>query len=597
MAELVNVAKGKRAWQSSLSKWSKPDDAERALNDDGKRDYSFHTDLEDNPWWVVDLGGQYPIHSIVAGNRRKAEQKKSRTLTVEASRDGKVWTTIHSGRLYWQGDLVLPVGGNLLARYVRLSLMERHYLHLSKVEVLVKKAEFIVKSVRSDGLGCRLVALLNTVYLSKLLNTDYRFAWRDQISGLATDFSKDVTIGNANILGHSIEPASEIFAAEFVRDKFINAGMQESRLSGKRRITAEALHSPDLRNEPGALFTPLLGLSDLLDPDIAPNDAYGIPDVFESIPFSAKFKAAIQAAREVDLSPNTAVLHIRSGDIVFGPYRMHGRRFVNRAVSLPLAKLAVERLQQLNYDVMVFGEDIQSMEYLRDKYRIRLASDVVRPDESGNAQRAIFDIVLMSRAQEIWAGGSGFAAIATDISRVAKPFIIHKMFKPEEHAHAILDDLKANSHEYHPMQSAFGYWQLYCSAANFFEPDERVRLLEAAEAFDQTNPVYSFAKGSELFNNGDEQGAEHALQMMFASGWEGAVAAIAGQYGNKFHLGEFFHYLAPLAEQRLPYASIASAIVSNSQNGQAKAMSDLARALMENPQHERLREAIEALAA
>jgi len=133
---LTDLAKGKKAWLSSESKWSKPNDAWRAMDDDGQRDFSFHTGQEDNPWWLIDLTQVYRLFFIVVGNRRKTCQELAGTLTVEVSDDLQAWETIHTGQVFWDGDLTFPLMGYMSARYVKLSLRAaRTCFHLAKVEI------------------------------------------------------------------------------------------------------------------------------------------------------------------------------------------------------------------------------------------------------------------------------------------------------------------------------------------------------------------------------------------------------------------------------------------------------------------------------
>lgn len=141
----LNVALSKAARQSSLSQWSKEEDASGAVNGKPLRDFAFHTDVEDRPWWELDLGHPYPLHRIVIHNRRHRDyQARGRTLRAEVSVDGKTWTTVHSGLCYFgatgSGEpLSIPLDGRVLGRYLRLSLDERNPLHLSQVEVFASR--------------------------------------------------------------------------------------------------------------------------------------------------------------------------------------------------------------------------------------------------------------------------------------------------------------------------------------------------------------------------------------------------------------------------------------------------------------------------
>ena len=83
------------ASQSSRSEYSRPDDPQGAVN--GVRDgrFGFHTALEEDPWWQVDLGQVMPIGEIRIYNRIDQEAARARTLIVLVSDDGVAWGCIH----------------------------------------------------------------------------------------------------------------------------------------------------------------------------------------------------------------------------------------------------------------------------------------------------------------------------------------------------------------------------------------------------------------------------------------------------------------------------------------------------------------------
>jgi hypothetical protein len=53
---LTDIAPLGRAIQSSLSKWSKPNDAQKAVMNISDVNFAFHTDKKQNPWWELTLG-------------------------------------------------------------------------------------------------------------------------------------------------------------------------------------------------------------------------------------------------------------------------------------------------------------------------------------------------------------------------------------------------------------------------------------------------------------------------------------------------------------------------------------------------------------
>ena len=117
------------------------------------QDFGIVTELQDAPWWRVDLIDGSPLEAIVVHNRRDGFQDAARTLKIEISDDGIGWTTIHSGISHF-GDrsngvpLNIPLGSKVWARYVRLSLTERAHLHLSQVEILADASKIKIIQIR-----------------------------------------------------------------------------------------------------------------------------------------------------------------------------------------------------------------------------------------------------------------------------------------------------------------------------------------------------------------------------------------------------------------------------------------------------------------
>jgi hypothetical protein len=141
--QFVDVALGKPATQSSASRWSKPDDAARAVSGTMPAAFAFHTDFEEQPWWQVDLLESHPIEAIVIHNRLDGFEERAKTLKVETSEDGQSWILVHAGLAVFSGGdagppLELPLKGLVRGRLVRISLTEAEYLHLARVEVLVR---------------------------------------------------------------------------------------------------------------------------------------------------------------------------------------------------------------------------------------------------------------------------------------------------------------------------------------------------------------------------------------------------------------------------------------------------------------------------
>lgn len=136
--EKINLAEGKPSSMSSVFGVYGAH-----LGNDGNTDGMtnwFHTDLEDKPWWQVDLTSVQSIKSFEVYNREDGSTERSRKLVIQGSLDGKTWNNLYThngtdiGGLTGREPLVVRIW-RTQARYVRIQLAERNYLHLSEVRV------------------------------------------------------------------------------------------------------------------------------------------------------------------------------------------------------------------------------------------------------------------------------------------------------------------------------------------------------------------------------------------------------------------------------------------------------------------------------
>ncbi len=141
-----NLALGKEASQSSTAmEWGGKWDASRGV--DGVKtgnlfEGGFHTDNEQNPWWQVDLGSIYEIAEVRIYNRLDCCSDRAKTIEVLLSEDGESWRNVysHNGSTFGGADgnyLCVNVDGQT-ARYVRVQLQEKNWLHLDEVEVYAR---------------------------------------------------------------------------------------------------------------------------------------------------------------------------------------------------------------------------------------------------------------------------------------------------------------------------------------------------------------------------------------------------------------------------------------------------------------------------
>ena len=103
--------------------------------------YSFHTDFEKEPWWMVDLGEVVRLKEIKIFNAEAAIARRSAKFALEYSLDNKVWNLLHERTDetpfggYDGNPFVWRATQPAVASYVRIRLTSENWLHLDQVEV------------------------------------------------------------------------------------------------------------------------------------------------------------------------------------------------------------------------------------------------------------------------------------------------------------------------------------------------------------------------------------------------------------------------------------------------------------------------------
>jgi hypothetical protein len=102
--------------------------------------WGFHTAEQDAPWWQVDLGAPRAVDRVAIWNRCDATAPRISNLVLLVSQDAQVWTPVftNNGAVFLGFTDGKPLDARLApvtARYVRIQLPGRVYLHLDEVEV------------------------------------------------------------------------------------------------------------------------------------------------------------------------------------------------------------------------------------------------------------------------------------------------------------------------------------------------------------------------------------------------------------------------------------------------------------------------------
>ncbi|WP_081107220.1 discoidin domain-containing protein [Gluconobacter potus] len=102
---------------------------------------AFHTNIEKNPWWSIELKSRAHIKQIIIFNRCDNEEYNRRLskFSLLKSDDGIYWEEFFekTDTRYIGGEFGEPlqIETDFLARYIKIVLKETSFLHLSKFNI------------------------------------------------------------------------------------------------------------------------------------------------------------------------------------------------------------------------------------------------------------------------------------------------------------------------------------------------------------------------------------------------------------------------------------------------------------------------------
>ncbi|ELH8770734.1 discoidin domain-containing protein, partial [Campylobacter jejuni] len=496
--DLLDIAIDKKAFQSSLSRWSKTNDPQRAIDSNLESvDYAFHTNLENSPWWMVDLEKEYAIEIIRIFNRIYCFHEVARKLTIEISKDGKTWLLIHKGLSSFlkagiECEVVLPIP--MKARYVKISLDGKGYLHLSKIQVMIRKSTrplFI--GARVDGLGCRILAILNAMYLAHKENAHFGFIWSEKTNFNGEVFEKEK---QANFIGRNIGNELEIFDKKFIEKySYTNSGLSHNYgINAEKKIKyANLLKEKNYHEVDYLYYISSVDLSVWIE-EIDQKDYYeNIKTMWNLIEFSADVSFLINEAKKIHKNLGQFIsLHIRSGDIIVADGFKNLGNWWYKAMPLEIAMGIIESIF-CDANVVVFGDDEELVvaleKYYNKKRKLFSVNSLFNVSVLKDTHRAIFEITLMSYSEKIYTGGSNFARLANLIAFSKNPDPYYKILSLQQRYSYIKKNLgfiKLNSY-----QKAYSYFYIFMLSRELnFDIEERLKYIKKALRYDNSNDLY-----------------------------------------------------------------------------------------------------------
>ncbi|WP_292861930.1 hypothetical protein [Mesorhizobium sp.] len=356
-------------------------------------------------------------------------------------------------------------------------------------------------ATRTDGLGGRLLAMANAKTLADRLGYRFGFTWN----------SRKITDQES----HTVDLVQNIFSAEFIARHWLGEKIRSADFDilGNTAFAPSDLEAMASRGgRRGWICNEFNALDFFRDGGSSPLQR---SETLRGFGFASAVWRALDAAATCRLPGPMAALHLRSGDIVHGSNR---RRliFADKVIPSTLAKAIVSELSSKGLTTLLVGQDRAMLDYLQARTGALRTDDFGAGEFKDEALGAFFEMALMARCRQIHAGTSIYAVVASvmgDMPCVGPG----ALFGKSRAADIILEELRTNEADYHPLEAAFGYQWTFLALEGETSPTRARELLNKAQALDPENDGYDLKMAAAHFRDGDYAAGEAILKSRMLS--------------------------------------------------------------------------------
>lgn len=530
---MINIAPRGIASQSSMSKWSKKNDAQRAVME-LKDDFSFHTgvDNEESGWWMLELDNNYLVKTIQIENRVNTKyQMVSSSVEVKVSSDGVIWRELYSGNSLFGA---LPSGNPLTLsfekgeefRFIKIVNLERKHLHFKAVRVFsesdrIEKKFFSFIANRRDGFGERLKTILKAIVAAKVSNCHFLFSWED----IGTKSRKNREF-------HSIVDKELVFSKDFIQRHFI---VKED-LDNQQHTSLKSLSLPLGKGEEGKVCLiesrPIESINPHLK-DLISWNAY--EDAFKQIEFSSRYTYIMSLVDSQIQDKECIALHLRAGDIVYGIFR-ESDRFTGKVIPF---SIIIDMLSNIDNSgkVYIFGQDHVQLEYLKKQFNVTLACELVVDYGLNHAETAFFEMYLMSKIPIIYAYPSAFSYVPTMIGQceIISP---SSLYNKVDILKIIESSLDSNLSAFSNLQRAHSITYILKNYYSHLSLQRRINYLERAKKLDESNLFFKLLHVAFLYENNQDKSADYLIEKLLVNDFLLLVVYLKGTDFYRSFLGK-----------------------------------------------------------
>ncbi|MEW6634796.1 MAG: hypothetical protein AB1440_28305 [Pseudomonadota bacterium] len=359
----------------------------------------------------------------------------------------------------------------------------------------------LIAATRTDGLGGRLLAMVNAKSLADRLGCRFGFTWNSRAV--------------SNQESHSVDVVRNVFSEKFIDRHWLGEKISRSCFGvlGEAAFTPASLDTLARQRRLRGWICDEFDVLDNCSEDGA--GSIGRSETLRAFGFSPRVRQALDAAASCRFPGPMAALHLRSGDIVRGHHR-RSLVFANKVIPSTLARAIVTELSSRGLKTLLVGQDQATLDYIKAETGALLATDFGSGELEGETANTFFQMALMARCQQIHAGGSIYAVVASVMGD--RPCIgADALFGQRSAAEIVLEELRTREAHYHPLEAAFGYQWALLSLEDEIGPARTREILGRALALDPENDGYPMKIAGTFFREGNHAAGEAILKSVMTA--------------------------------------------------------------------------------
>jgi hypothetical protein len=389
---------------------------------------------------------------------------------------------------------------------------------------------------RTDGAGERLKAIVNAIFISEMMDLDFKFTWLERMGG-----------GNKF---HATECKESIFSKEFIDDYHIEKRTEPKsdlgmglfkNFDGDLALIANRLANNNLimdQRDMSSLF-----------PSLAPINLFSS---FQKIGFSENIQSVKESALNFKPPKNSIAIHMRSGDIIHGPHR-HTCRHTQKVITVPVALELIKRAKSKGYNVVLFGQNLAELKLVKETSSVNTIHELYDFGSLSSFAQVMAEFMLLTKFDLLIAGNSGFAHLPARISSL-KVIPPKDWLNRDEYLACALEFASSELAAKVPRQSCYALMTSYYELAAFTPANQAIEILNKANSIDVENQGVNFLLAINHSIILDVERAEYYMDLWLVNSIDnrtGKINAFSGRlvegaYGERFDGRSFVDALAPL---------------------------------------------------